>query len=83
VFGVAVLSTIFSQSGALSSAQAFIDGVVPALWVAASVVALGAVSALLLPRGKVAVAAAPASAEPEPETVREPVGAPIAEPVAA
>jgi EmrB/QacA subfamily drug resistance transporter len=81
VFGVAVLSTIFSESGALSSAQAFIDGVVPALWVAASVVALGAVAALALPRGKVAVAAAPASTEPQP--VRELVGEPSAEPVAA
>jgi MFS family permease len=81
VFGVAVLSTIFSQSGALSSAQAFIDGVVPALWVAAAVVALGAVAALALPRGKVAVAAAPASTEPQP--VRELVGEPRAEPVAA
>jgi EmrB/QacA subfamily drug resistance transporter len=49
VFGVAVLSTIFSQSGALTSAQAFIDGVVPALWVGASVVAVGAVVALLIP----------------------------------
>jgi hypothetical protein len=64
VFGVAVLSTIFSESGALGSAQAFIDGVVPALWVGASVVALGALAALLLPRGKAAPATA---AEPVAE----------------
>jgi EmrB/QacA subfamily drug resistance transporter len=60
VFGVAVLSTIFSQSGSLSSAQAFIDGVVPALWVGASVVAVGALVALLLPRGRTAQIADPA-----------------------
>jgi EmrB/QacA subfamily drug resistance transporter len=69
VFGVAVLATIFSHSGALTSPQAFIDGVVPALWVGAAVVALGAVVALLLPRGKAAPAVVP--------------GAQIAEPVAA
>jgi EmrB/QacA subfamily drug resistance transporter len=69
VFGVAVLATIFSHSGALTSSQAFIDGVVPALWVGAAVVALGAVVALLLPRGKAAPAVAP--------------GPQIAEPVAA
>jgi EmrB/QacA subfamily drug resistance transporter len=60
VFGVAVLSTIFSQSGSLSSAQAFVDGVVPSLWVGASVVALGALVALLLPRGRTAQIADPA-----------------------
>jgi EmrB/QacA subfamily drug resistance transporter len=54
VFGVAVLSTIFSQSGSLSSAKSFVDGVVPSLWVGASVVAVGAVVALLIPRGRTA-----------------------------
>jgi EmrB/QacA subfamily drug resistance transporter len=60
VFGVAVLSTIFSESGSLSSAKAFIDGVVPSLWVGASVVGIGAVVALLIPRGKSAPAIDPA-----------------------
>ena len=50
VFGVAVLSTIFSGSGSLGSVQGFVDGAVPALWVGAAVVALGALTALLLPR---------------------------------
>src|SRR5262249_25245411 len=50
VFGVAVLSTIFSQSGSLGSTQGFVDGAVPALWVGAAVVALGALTALPLPR---------------------------------
>ena len=65
VFGVAVLSTIFSQSGGLTSTQGFVDGAVPALWVGAAVVALGSLLALLLPRREraaeaVAVAAAAA-----------------------
>ena len=50
VFGVAVLSTIFSGSGSLGSVQGFVDGAVPALWVGAAVVTLGALTALLLPR---------------------------------
>src|SRR5690349_18272722 len=50
VFGVAVLSTIFSSSGSLSSTQGFVDGAVPALWVGAAVVAVGAVLALAIPR---------------------------------
>jgi EmrB/QacA subfamily drug resistance transporter len=63
VFGVAVLSTIFSQSGALSSPQAFVDGAVPALWVGAAVVAFGSLVALLVPRRRPAVATAPAIVE--------------------
>jgi EmrB/QacA subfamily drug resistance transporter len=60
VFGVAVLSTIFAESGSLSSPRAFVDGVVPSLWVGAAVVAVGALVALLLPRGKAAPAIDPA-----------------------
>jgi hypothetical protein len=61
VFGVAVLSTIFSESGALTSTQGFVDGAVPALWVGAAVVGVGALVALLLPRRR---PAAEAAAEP-------------------
>jgi hypothetical protein len=50
VFGVAVLATVFSGSGAFTSPQGFVDGIVPALWVASAVVALGALVALALPR---------------------------------
>jgi MFS family permease len=50
VFGVAVLATVFSGSGAFTSPQGFVDGIVPALWVASGVVAAGALIALLLPR---------------------------------
>jgi EmrB/QacA subfamily drug resistance transporter len=54
VFGVAVLAAIFAQYGAYPSEagglQPFVDGLTPAMWVGAAVVALGAVIALLIPR---------------------------------
>src|SRR5262245_40529924 len=55
VFGVAVMSTIFAGSGGFTSPQAFVDGFHPALWVGAAVVGVGALVALLLPRGREAV----------------------------
>jgi EmrB/QacA subfamily drug resistance transporter len=70
VFGVAVMSTIFSGAGGFSSPQAFVDGFTPALWVGAAVVGFGALVALLLPgrtSARAAVAeAAPAQGEPAP-----------------
>ncbi|HEX5467616.1 MAG TPA: DHA2 family efflux MFS transporter permease subunit [Gaiellaceae bacterium] len=60
VFGVAVLATIFSSSGSYATGQAFVDGLVPALWIGAGIVALGALAALFIPRrGRGAEAAAP------------------------
>jgi EmrB/QacA subfamily drug resistance transporter len=50
VFGVAVLASIFSQYGGYESGQAFVDGLNPAIWVGAVIVAFGAVAALLIPR---------------------------------
>jgi MFS family permease len=50
VFGVAVLASVFAHSGGYTSPQAFTNGVVPAVWVGAAVVALGGVAALLIPR---------------------------------
>jgi predicted MFS family arabinose efflux permease len=64
VFGVAVLSTIFAESGGLGSPTAFVAGVTPALWVGASVVALGALVALLMPSGRTATVAAEPAAVP-------------------
>jgi EmrB/QacA subfamily drug resistance transporter len=49
VLGVAVLAAVFSASGGYESGQAFVDGLAPALWVGAAVLAAGAVSALLVP----------------------------------
>jgi EmrB/QacA subfamily drug resistance transporter len=51
VLGVAVLASIFAGSGGYESAAAFTDGLVPAIWVGAIVVAIGAAAALLIPRG--------------------------------
>jgi EmrB/QacA subfamily drug resistance transporter len=50
VFGVAVLASVFAHSGGYQSAQAFTDGVVPAVRLGALIVALGGVAALLIPR---------------------------------
>jgi MFS family permease len=50
VLGVAVLASIFAGSGGYGSASAFTDGLVPAIWVGAIVVAVGAAAAFLIPR---------------------------------
>jgi EmrB/QacA subfamily drug resistance transporter len=49
VLGVAVLASVFSQTGGYSSADAFVDGLVPATYVGAAVVAVGALAALMVP----------------------------------
>jgi EmrB/QacA subfamily drug resistance transporter len=49
VLGVAVLASIFGGAGGYQSASTFINGMVPALWVGAIVVAVGAVLATLIP----------------------------------
>ncbi len=41
VFGVAVLASVFTSRGGYESGQAFVDGLVPAIWVGAVVVAVG------------------------------------------
>jgi MFS family permease len=69
VFGVAVLASVFTSYGGYQSGQAFVDGLVPALWIGAVVVALGAAAALFIPR-KLRRAEAPAAAT-EPELATE------------
>ena len=49
VFGVAVLAAIFAGYGGYGSPQTYVDGLVPAVWVGAGVVAFGALSALAIP----------------------------------
>jgi EmrB/QacA subfamily drug resistance transporter len=49
VVGIAVLATVFTSHGAYASAQAFVDGLVPAMWVGVAVLAAGALLAALLP----------------------------------
>ncbi len=70
VLGVAVLASIFARYGGYESPTTFNDGLVPALWVGAVVVALGAASALLIPRrGRPAEVAVhePEQLVPQPE----------------
>jgi EmrB/QacA subfamily drug resistance transporter len=50
VFGVAVLASIFAHHGGYDSGASFVDGLTPAIWVGAVVVALAAVAALAIPR---------------------------------
>jgi EmrB/QacA subfamily drug resistance transporter len=49
VLGVAVLASIFAHAGGYGTPVTFTDGLVPALWVGAAVVGIGAVVALLIP----------------------------------
>ncbi len=49
VFGIAVLASVFTAKGGYESGQAFVDGLVPAIWVGAVIVALGAVAAMFIP----------------------------------
>lgn len=66
--GVAVMASIFAAQGGYESAQRFVDGLEPALWVGAGMVALGAVAALFVPSRRRAAAAAEAEAE-KPELI--------------
>ena len=47
VLGVAVLATVFARHGVYASPSTFVDGFVPALWVAVGFSGLGVVAALL------------------------------------
>jgi EmrB/QacA subfamily drug resistance transporter len=51
VLGVAVLAAVFAHAGGYGSGQAFTDGMVPAVFIGASVVALGSVAAFAI-RGR-------------------------------
>jgi EmrB/QacA subfamily drug resistance transporter len=50
VFGVAVLASVFAHYGGYGTPQTFVDGLTPALWVGAVVVAMGSLLSLLIPR---------------------------------
>jgi EmrB/QacA subfamily drug resistance transporter len=50
VFGVAVLASVFSQYGGYSSGTAFVDGMTPAVYAGAAVVALGALAMFAIKR---------------------------------
>ena len=74
VMGVAVLASVFSANGSYASPQAFSDGVVAALPVAAVVLAVGALLAFAVPGHRLAPPPPPAVAS---------VGERVAEPAAA
>src|SRR5262245_51103313 len=50
VFGVAVLASVWSHYGSYASEQSFVDGMIPAVWIGAAVVAAGAVASFLIPK---------------------------------
>jgi EmrB/QacA subfamily drug resistance transporter len=58
VLGIAVLATVFTSHGSYGSPQAFVDGLVPAMWVGVAVLAAGALIAAALPFSTRAEAAA-------------------------
>lgn len=51
VLGVAVLASVFTGAGSYASPQAFVDGLLPAIWVSVAVLSAGALVALALPFG--------------------------------
>ncbi len=71
VLGVSVLATVFTSHGGYSSPQAFVNGLTPAMWVGAAVLAAGALTALVLPFGGRATAPAQPNVElgGQPEAV--------------
>jgi EmrB/QacA subfamily drug resistance transporter len=60
VLGVAVLASVFSGAGAYSSPQAFVNGLIPAVWVGVAVLAAGVLVVLAFPFKAAAVAELPA-----------------------
>jgi EmrB/QacA subfamily drug resistance transporter len=62
VLGVAVLASVFTGAGGYASPQAFVAGLVPALWVGAAVLGAAALIVLLVPF-RTQVAPEPSSAQ--------------------
>jgi EmrB/QacA subfamily drug resistance transporter len=69
VLGIAILATVFTSHGSYTTPQAYVDGLVPALWVGVAVLGAGALIAAVLPFSTRASAAANAVAEAGPATV--------------
>ena len=58
VFGVAVLASVFTHYGSYASPATFSDGMVPAVWIGAVVVAAGSIAAFAIKRSRREEAAA-------------------------
>jgi MFS family permease len=71
VFGVAVLASVFSSYGGYETPSAYVDGLVPAVWVGAAVVAAGAAAALVIPRRGRSAAAAVVEEAPAVEPIEQ------------
>jgi EmrB/QacA subfamily drug resistance transporter len=69
VLGIAILATVFTSHGSYTTPQAYVNGLVPALWVGVAVLCAGALIAAVLPFSTRASAAANAVAEAGPATV--------------
>ncbi|MET9481862.1 MFS transporter [Streptomyces sp. NPDC006638] len=69
--GIAILGAVFAAQGGYESPRTFADGTVPALWMGAGVVALGALCAFLIPSRHAQRATGPQDTkdEREPATV--------------
>jgi MFS family permease len=52
VFGVAVLASVFAHYGGYGTGQSFVDGLTPAIYAGAGVVAVGALAALGMKRAR-------------------------------
>ena len=61
MLGVSVLASVFSSHGSYASPQAFVNGLVPAMWIGTGVLAAGALIAAALPFGVRAAAGEEAS----------------------
>jgi EmrB/QacA subfamily drug resistance transporter len=71
VFGVAVLASVFSSYGGYETPSAYVDGLVPAVWVGAAVVAAGAAAALVIPRRRRAAEVAAVDEGPAIEPIEQ------------
>jgi MFS family permease len=71
VLGVAVLASVFTSAGGYGSPQAFVDGLIPAIWVGVAVLGAGALAVLLLPFQTTAEAPAPRPAATRAPGARE------------
>jgi EmrB/QacA subfamily drug resistance transporter len=72
VLGISVLATVFTSRGGYGSAQAFVNGLTPALWVGAAVLLAAALIAAALPFSTRESAAANAAAESALNLTSEP-----------
>ncbi len=61
VLGIAVLAAVFVEAGSYATPQAFVDGLLPALWVGVGVLAFGALAATFVPGHRLAASTASSS----------------------